>query len=115
MAFGAWSCSVGIRTDGIRPEYVPSIWNSRPQRRLGYDARPMVDQSDISSGFTRVPVHINDNGLMIRAAMLASLVGIVCTSSRRLSAEQNRSLGLDSLSNISGSSCVWTQVERSSY
>ncbi len=48
MAFGAWSCSVELRTDGIRPEYVPSnleqpstaaSWlrrtpNGRPERHL---------------------------------------------------------------------------------
>ncbi|KAK4169793.1 hypothetical protein QBC43DRAFT_365447 [Cladorrhinum sp. PSN259] len=67
-----------------------------------------VHAEDIPAGFTKVPVHINDNGEEIEAEMLAGSVAVVCSSSGRMSleapdytlgrsAERETMVGIDSM------------------
>ncbi len=81
----------------VDPDMCPPVWNSDPQGRNGHIRRPMVDRDAIPSGFTKAPVHIDDNGLQIEAEIVAGSVSMACTSSGRPSAGQDRAVGLDTL------------------
>lgn len=56
---------------------------SRWTQEVGGQEYAVVDSQNIPSGFTKVPVHINDNGEEAEAEMIAGSVGITCTSSGR--------------------------------
>lgn len=51
----------------------------------GDDEPDQVDAKDIPGGFVTVPITINDNGVTIDGELLAGSVGIMCSSSGRLS------------------------------
>lgn len=61
------------------------FWDTKGRRQIT-ERKSRVDANDIPSGFTKVPVAINDNGEEIKAEMLAGSVGIRCSSSGRPSA-----------------------------
>jgi hypothetical protein len=63
------------------------FWNTEGKRQV-WDAESQVSKSRIPSGFTTVPVTIEDNGVEVLAEMLAGSVGIVSTSSGRPSAKR---------------------------
>ncbi|KAK8023592.1 hypothetical protein PG993_011658 [Apiospora rasikravindrae] len=84
------------------------FWNGQGKRQVfpgyGYLLEDMgygrVEMKDVPSGFTKVPVHLNDNGHELEAEMIAGSVGVNCTSSGKPSA--NGETGLDTMQNHLG-------------
>ena len=79
------------------------FWNNKGRRQvsgpggLSLDgiSYGSVNMDNIPSGFTKVPVQIDDNGEIVVAEMLAGSVGVSCTSSGKPSA--NGIVGLDTM------------------
>ncbi|KAK8070445.1 hypothetical protein PG997_010648 [Apiospora hydei] len=84
------------------------FWNGQGERQvfpgkgwlledMGYGS---VRMENVPSGFTKVPVHLNDNGHELEAEMIAGSVGVNCTSSGKLTAKGE--MGLDTMQNHLG-------------
>ncbi|KAH8901882.1 hypothetical protein BR93DRAFT_932711 [Coniochaeta sp. PMI_546] len=69
----------------------------RTMRHLGGQEYGTIDVDDIPTGFTKLPVLIDDNGEQIKAEMLAGSVAIVVTSSGRSSHMEPHTVGLDTM------------------
>lgn len=59
-----------------------------------------VEMKEVPSGFTKAPVHLDNNGFELEAEMIAGSVGVNCTSSGKPSADGT--LGLDTMQNHLG-------------
>ncbi|KAF2120265.1 hypothetical protein BDV96DRAFT_674566 [Lophiotrema nucula] len=69
------------------------FWDNEGRRQIK-GKRVGVSADSIPSGFTTVPVTINDNGLIVYAKMLAGSVGIISTSTNK---DKKGPVGNDSL------------------
>jgi len=63
------------------------FWDTKGKRQIK-TLGEHIDAKHIPSGFTTVPVTIDDNGVRVFAEMLAGSVGIVSTSSGKPSAKK---------------------------
>lgn len=84
-----------------RARHVEAMHGGRVAQDYG-----LVDMSDVPSGFTKVPVHLIDNGVELEAEMVAGSVGVNCTSSGKPSADGTS--GLDTMQNHLG----WFMYEK---
>ncbi|KAK8103197.1 hypothetical protein PG984_016343 [Apiospora sp. TS-2023a] len=85
---------------GIKQDYEEIL---RRLENVGYGH---VEMNKVASGFTKVPVHLIDNGIEIEAEMIAGSVGVNCTGSGKPSADGT--VGLDTMQNHLG----WFMYER---
>ncbi|KAJ8132133.1 hypothetical protein O1611_g1490 [Lasiodiplodia mahajangana] len=61
-----------------------------------------IDSRDVPAAYVKLPVQIMDDGVEIKAEMLSGSVAIYCTSSGRVSAGENGSVGVDTMQPRSG-------------
>jgi hypothetical protein len=74
------------------------FWSSEGRQQV-FPSFPRIDAGDMPSGFTKVPVLIDDSGDKIEAEMLAGSVGILCKASKKEEedAETGSSVELDTM------------------
>lgn len=99
-AFCFWdkdgNCLYEVNNDANRKGHADSDVTSLELDGVQYG---VIQDSQVPSGYSKVPVKIDDNGEIIMAEMTAGSVGIACSSSGR--SMEDGSLGLDSMQPVS--------------